>query len=365
MPTVADILKLIESIAPARWAMPIDKIGLAVGTRNVDVTGIAVSLDWSDGLIDFAERHNCNLLLCHHPIFWDPCHSMSEQSRSGEFAYEVARRGWAAIAAHTNWDAAPGGINDALAGLLGLHQVRRFGYGASVEMCKLAVYVQSDSVEAVYDALTKAGAGKIGDYDGCATSMEVTGRFIGNEQSQPAVGERGKKESVPEVCLQMKIRQDQKWEMERLIRAIHPYEEPAFDFFSLGSEVEMPMGRIGTLESPMSLREFQSFVNEKLQTVSWAWGDPSHVIRTVALVGGAADGDWRNAKREGADVYLTGEVKQNVAVEATEARMPIIAAGHYATEQPGMKALASLLQSAGYSAHVYEPQGGLSGRPNR
>ncbi len=85
----------------------------------------------------------------------------------------------------------------------------------------------------------------------------------------------------------------------------------------------------------MTLREYAAFLDETLDTKCQAWGDPSAKVQKVAVVGGAADSDFRAAKAAGADVFVTGEVKQRIALEAGEIGIPIVAAGHYATEHPG------------------------------
>ena len=90
------------------------------------------------------------------------------------------------------------------------------------------------------------------------------------------------------------------------------------------------------------------------------------MITRVAVCGGAADGEWRDAQRQGADVFVTGEVKQHISLEASESGMAIIAAGHYATEQPGVVELSRRMGEEIPSIvwKVYEPPAGFAGRPN-
>jgi putative NIF3 family GTP cyclohydrolase 1 type 2 len=151
----------------------------------------------------------------------------------------------------------------------------------------------------------------------------------------------------------------------RALRQAHPYEEPAYDMVPMLPAREQPMGRVGLLPEPMRLEEFARLVDGRLDTRSWAWGDPGKRIRRVAVVGGAADSEWIAAQRADADVLVTGEVKQHVALEASESGMCLLASGHYATEQPGVLALRERLAEAvpdvEWSAFVPEP--GRAGRP--
>ena len=136
----------------------------------------------------------------------------------------------------------------------------------------------------------------------------------------------------------MVLRKEDRRAVERALRTAHPYEEPAYDLLLLPPSPEQPAGRVGVREAT-TLADFAAETEARLATRAWAWGDPARPIRRVAVVGGAADGEWRAAQRAGADVLVTGEVKQHVAVEAAESGFALVAAGHYATEQPGVEAL--------------------------
>ena len=81
------------------------------------------------------------------------------------------------------------------------------------------------------------------------------------------------------------------------------------------------------------------------------------------MVGGAADSDWVAAQAAGAQAFLTGEIKQNIALEGSESGLAMIAAGHYATEHPGCERLCRRLKEAGFDAVLYTPLPGESGRP--
>ncbi|HWA82839.1 MAG TPA: Nif3-like dinuclear metal center hexameric protein, partial [Fimbriimonadaceae bacterium] len=95
------------------------------------------------------------------------------------------------------------------------------------------------------------------------------------------------------------------------------------------------------------------------------WGKPDRPIKKLAVVGGAADSEWRDARQAGADAFLTGEVKQHVGLEVVEEGFAIIASGHYATEHPGCRALRDRLAEAMPDVEwlLYEPEPGLAGRP--
>lgn len=98
---------------------------------------------------------------------------------------------------------------------------------------KLVVFVPPEALEAVRDAVFAAGAGRIGDYERCSWYTEGTGTFLGGEGTEPTVGERGQEERVPELRLETVFPEELQDEVVAALRRAHPYEEPAFDVYSL------------------------------------------------------------------------------------------------------------------------------------
>jgi len=365
MATVETVLDALESIAPRRFALDFDRVGLQVGDPGAHVGRGVVSLDRSLGAVDFAIEKGANLLVSHHPLIFKPLDRVVADDHVGRTILSLASANIAFIAAHTNWDAAKGGINDALAARLGLLDVRPFGIAAETERFKLVVFVPEANLQNVIDAAAMAGAGVIGAYERCAFWSGGTGSFLPGSGAHPTVGVPGSVEETPELRLEMAVPAGAMRDVERAVRDAHPYEEPAIDFVRLSDGDEMPLGRVGGLKEPTSLAEFAKFVELALGTSCWTWGGAERRIRTVAVVGGAADDEWRAARHEGADVFLTGEVRQHVALEASESGFAVIAAGHYATEQPGCAALRDRLAAAIPEVDwlLFEPEPGSSGRP--
>jgi hypothetical protein len=98
---------------------------------------------------------------------------------------------------------------------------------------KLIVFVPPEALDAVRDALFGAGAGRIGGYERCSWYTEGTGTFLGGEGTNPALGERGREERVPELRLETVFPAERQAEVVAALRAAHPYEEPAFDVYPL------------------------------------------------------------------------------------------------------------------------------------
>lgn len=95
------------------------------------------------------------------------------------------------------------------------------------------MFVPAEALDAVRDAIFAAGAGRIGDYERCSWYTEGTGTFFGGEGTDPAAGERGQEERVPELRLETVFPADREDEVVAALRKAHPYEEPAFDVYAL------------------------------------------------------------------------------------------------------------------------------------
>jgi dinuclear metal center YbgI/SA1388 family protein len=365
MVTVRQILESLERLAPSRFAFSFDRVGLQVGSPEQRVSKAVVSLDRSLAAVAFAHEQGAQLLLSHHPLIFRPIDTVDSRTHVGKTILQLIRSDISFVAAHTNWDCAHGGINDKLAAHLGLTEVTPFGTASDVPRAKLVITVPAAHVEAVLDAASGAGAGVVGAYHRCSFLAEGRGTFVGGEGTHPAIGQVGVREEVDEIRIEMSMPSGASTAVLRAIKAAHPYEEPVIDVYPLQSEREQPGGRVGKLPQPLAFEDLMRTVETTLSTSGWAWGDPSRTIKRIAVVGGAADDEWRNAQRAGADVLITGEVKQHNALEASESGMCLIAAGHYATEHPGCEALRKRMEEAVSEVEwvLFAPPPGTAGRP--
>jgi hypothetical protein len=98
---------------------------------------------------------------------------------------------------------------------------------------KLVWFVPADSLDATREAVFEAGGGRIGDYERCSWYTAGTGTFLGGESTEPAFGERGREEHVPELRVETVVPDDLVEDVVAALRAAHPYEEPAYDLYPL------------------------------------------------------------------------------------------------------------------------------------
>lgn len=364
MATVADVANALHEIAPRELALPGDPGGLQVGGATVPVKRVLVTLDASPECVRNAQEIGSELILSHHPILFRPLGSLVEGGYPSTSVLMAVRAGISILSAHTNWDAAEGGINDTLAEMLGLGNIQSIAPNIEVSRFKLVTFLPAEHVDGVLDALSAAGCGRIGLYDRCAFLSEGMGTYEPQQGANPLIGSVGKREVVEEVRVEMLVPGSRKAAAIRALLEAHPYDEPAFDLYPLDPE-PFGLGRRGELPISVSVGELAATVEQKLSTQVRAYGPAGARIQSVAVVGGSGGDVWSEAMRAGCQALITGEVRHHQAVEAAASGFVILEAGHYATEQPGMRRLAERMKEALPEVEflIYEPEPGLGGRP--
>lgn len=351
MPTAKDIYRAIDGFAPFDTAEPWDNSGLLLGNMDAPVGGVLVALDATVPVADEARALGANLIVTHHPVIFDPVRRVDSDSA----LWRLIASGISVISAHTNLDMAPGGVNDALAQRLGLTDVRPFDTTRRVPFKKITVFVNTQAARAVYEAMSAAGAGALGNYSGCAFTVEGTGCFLPGEGAQPAIGRIGDLEQVRESRIEMLVAPERIGEVVAAMRAAHPYEEPAYDIFDdFACMREYAFGRIGELERDMAPADFARHVKGALGLSGLRFSEGTQPVRTVAVCGGSGAELLGEAHALGAQALVTGESRHHFWLEAAQRGVTLVDAGHFGTENVVVEPLAQRLRAVfpGLDVHV-------------
>src|SRR5687768_10054583 len=104
---------------------------------------------------------------------------------------------------------------------------------------KIITTVPPQHADSIREALGKAGAGQIGEYSFCSTSILSKGRFKPSEQAKPFIGKANKLEVVEEEIIEVICERAQARQVVQALRAAHPYEEPVVDIIPLVNEEDL------------------------------------------------------------------------------------------------------------------------------
>ncbi len=345
---LSDIIAVLETLAPPHLALADDPIGLHFGDPEQPVRRCAVCLDLTPGVWADACAADCQAVFTHHPLIYNPLKSLAETSPQRRLMTDVVRSGVGVYSLHTNWDAAPDGLNHALARAVGLEDGEPLEITYREKQLKLVVFVPQEALERVRVALGEAGAGVIGAYSFCSFRTPGTGVFLPESGARPHIGQAGRFEEVEELRLEVSLPEGALDAVVDAMLAAHPYEEVAYDVYELrGSEKAYGIGLIGDIASPCSFADLR-------ERVSCALGHPalrcegadSETVRTLAVCGGAGGSLLELAAKGGAQAYLTSDVRHHEFIAAQALGLGLIDGTHYATEIIGMRHLADKLRQA-------------------
>ncbi len=339
MTRVRDIAEAIGRIAPIALSEDWDNCGLQVGDPDAKASRVLVALTPVGEVFDEAEE--ADFLLFHHPLIFGSLKSVDTASYPGDLIARAIRRNLAVYAAHTSYDAAPDGVSTNLAGALGLRGPLRV-VSPRGELRKLVIFVPEENVDAVAGALSDAGAGVIGEYTHCTFRTPGTGTFLGGEETDPYLGERGRLEKVEEIRLETVVPAHAAGRAVAAATAAHPYEEVALDLYPVEGRPEgCGYGRVGALPEPMTPEELREHISDSLGFPARLVANQGHGrrIERVAVLGGSGGSFIREAAASGAEAYVTGDLDYHDALLAHSLGLAAIDAGHAATELPSLEAL--------------------------
>jgi dinuclear metal center YbgI/SA1388 family protein len=334
---VGDLVRVMEAIAPARFAASWDNVGLLVGDAASPLTHVLLAIDCTAAVLEEARSAACSAIVSYHP----PIFTGQKRFLAGSIAHDAARAGVAIHSPHTALDVAAGGTNDFLADALSMTaRAPLRPLEADDNAVKLVTFVPSEHVTAVSDAVFAAGAGHIGGYSSCGFRAAGTGTFFGERGTRPAVGQAGRLEECAELRFETWVPASRVRDVVQALRSAHPYEEPAFDLVRLASPPETRgMGRVGPIE-PASVASIVASVKRALSVEHvLVAGRLDKNVSRVAVCAGSGGDLVSDAVASGAELFLTGELRHHDVLRAVDAGLTVMCTLHSASERGALVAL--------------------------
>lgn len=237
--TSQHILEFLEKWAPQSTKLDFDNVGLLVGDSDQHIEKVIVSIDVTREVVEEAITNEAELIIAHHPLIFRKLSNVTTSDATGLLIYKLIKNDIGLIAAHTNLDAATGGVSYVMAERLNLRDLQ-------------------------------------------------------------------------------------------FLKPVDTEESAGF-------------GVIGTLSSPMKPVQFLQMIKENLNSCGIRYTGSPDSIKHVAVCGGAGAFLIEEAVQQGADAYVTADLKYHDFFTESPSFL-LVDAGHYESEVPVIKALSSRLR---------------------
>lgn len=341
---IQEITDYLEKLAPVSLQESYDNSGLLIGLHKNNVDKALITLDVTEDVINEAINENCGLIIAHHPVIFKGLKKLTGSNLTERLVLMAIKSNIAIYAIHTNLDNVIGGVNSILAEKLGIKNTKILS-PKNGGLIKVVTFCPFKHIEKVQQAMFDAGAGNIGNYDRCSYLVSGTGTFRPLEGSNPFVGRPNMLHEEEEYRIETIVAAYRLSDVIKAMIAAHPYEEPAYDIYTLNNtDTTIGSGIIGELKSATPIEEYLHMVKQALGTKYIKHNKLiKKLVKKVAVCGGSGSFLINVAAQNNVDLFITADVKYHEFFEHA-GNMTIADAGHFETEHPVKELLYSLLK---------------------
>jgi dinuclear metal center YbgI/SA1388 family protein len=325
---IRQISTFLNQWAPPKIKMDYDNVGLLVGDPNAGINNVLTCLDVTDEIVDEAIENNCELIVAHHPLIFQKIGSINPTNEQGRIIYKLIKNDIGLLVAHTNLDAALDGVSFVLANMLGLDELRFLDKSYEISRKIRLITTHKDS-DAVLKLLNYHSAEE-------AHYFEVDSREDGLKCFEAIIDQH----NVPVLRAVL--------EQEGMLK------EGSFQVIDLASSSQnFGMGVIGEYpEEGIGKNEFLHLVSKALNVKAIRYSGDVDRIKKVAVCGGAGVFLKNKAIEEGAQAFVTADVKYHDYFTEKE-NFLLLDVGHYESEFPIAEALKNELSEAFEEINVF------------
>ncbi|MCT4664261.1 MAG: Nif3-like dinuclear metal center hexameric protein [Flavobacteriales bacterium] len=353
---IKELTHLLEQWAPPSYQESYDNARLIVGNPQAEITGVIISLDCVEDVVEEAIQKGCNLVVSHHPIVFKGLKSLTGKNYVERTVLKAIKNDIALYAIHTNLDAVMTGVNAKFAQKLGLENYQILAPKSSL-LKKMEVFVPKTHAKEVQNALFEAGAGNIGNYDQCSFNTQGQGTFRAKDQAKPFVGNIDERHEEHEVKIEVIFEKHQEYSLVQALKQTHPYEEVAYYILSLeNSHTQVGSGMVGMLPEPMPWQTFFNHIKTTFGVEAIKHTKPiKQEVQKIALCGGSGSFLLAKAKGIQADVFVTGDFKYHEFFDA-EDQIMIADIGHYESEHLTIELIDEFIREKNCTFAIYRSE---------
>lgn len=351
-PTPQQVEQALDELAPFRLAESWDNVGVLLATSRPRLARVLLTIDLTEAVLEEAIADGTEGIIAYHPPIFSPIKRLADRDRTERTLRRAAAEDLWIASPHTALDAAAGGLNDWLAAGAGVGRIMPLLHASEArphQALKILTYLPAEAVAGVRSAMAEAGAGRIGEYAHCSFTGMGEGTFLGSDHANPAVGRRGRLESVEERRFEMVCGDAALPRVVAALRASHPYEEPPIKIHRLEPPpiADAGSGRSNELEREIPISELAQRFKRHLKLDAVEVADAGRRrVRRVGVCAGSGGSLIDAAIAAGCDAFVTGEMTHHNVLEANERGLAVLLAGHTNTERPFLPTLARRLRSA-------------------
>ena len=353
---ISNLINFLELHFPISLQESYDNCGLLLGDDTVEIKGVLISLDVTEKVVEEAIEKNCNVIISHHPIIFKGIKNLSKKNYTNRVLIKCIQNNIALYAIHTNLDNHINGVNSKIAEKINLINTKILQHKKDA-LLKLVVYMPTNKLEVLDNAIFESGGGKIGNYSECHFRNAGIGTFTPNEKANPTLGKKLIREQVDEFRVEYLVPIHSKEAVYNAMIGAHPYEEVAHEWISIQNlNQDIGSGIIGDLVEEISVENFLNQIKETFQCGIIKFSNSTkNNIKKVAVCGGSGSFLITEAKSQKADVYITSDVKYHDFFEG-ENQLIIADIGHYESEQFTGELIAEKLKEnfSNFAIHLTE-----------
>lgn len=330
---IQQIIDFLEEFSPLAYSESFDNTGLLVGDAQKELTGVLITLDTLEEVVDEAIRKNCNLIVSFHPIIFSPIKKITPKTYVERVILKAIANDISIFAIHTALDNSFFGVNRKICDILGLKNLKILIPQTKI-IQKLVTFVPKSHENQVREALFKAGAGKIGKYSECSFSLNGKGSFKANEDAEPFVGEKNKLHFEEETQIGVIFEKHLQSKILNALFETHPYEEVAFEVYTLENQHQnIGLGMTGEFEKEISEEEFLELVKNQFSVPCIRHSKfLQQKIKKIAVLGGSGAFAIDNAKSAHCQAFISSDFKYHDFFKA-ENKILLTDIGHFESEQ--------------------------------
>lgn len=328
---VRHISTFLHQWAPPSTKLDYDNVGLLIGDPSQKISRILTCLDVTLDVVDEAIQTGCDLIVAHHPLIFKSIDRINPTDEQGKIIFKLIKNDIALIAAHTNLDAALDGVSFVLGQQLELENMKFLdnSYNISRKIVLTTNHTDSNSVLKLlnYYSAEKAHYYKV----------------------------QGKKEH--QYTYEAIIDEHHVTDLEKELEKNGLLHRGSFQVIDVASPSNnVGMGVVGFYrDKGLTQQEFLELVSDALGIKAVRFSGSVDRIKKVAVCGGAGVSLARKAISEGAQAFVTSDIKYHDYFTDTD-NFLLVDAGHYESEVPVVAALQQELTEAFEELEVFETE---------